>query len=116
MTCEGPPGRQTDRQTDICFLQYRPEEPRWRRVSLNGFSILGAKRSSFLVYARRPWSGSVWRSSVGDLQVMFNTNREVEFRRKVGQIGSKWDKSVTFEDYFSVNFGPLSQTKAKTKI
>ena len=51
------------------------------------------------------------RSEVGLLSLFEHYKscqvREVRFRPKVGQIGHKWDKSVTFSDQISVHFGAL---------
>ena len=37
----------------------------------------------------------------------------VRFGYKVGQIGPKWDKSVTFSDHISVHFGARQQSDMK---
>ena len=39
--------------------------------------------------------------------------RDVRFGPKKGQIGTKWDKSGTFEDNFSVHFGSVELCRAK---
>ena len=43
------------------------------------------------------------RTSADEVQC---STRVVIFGPKVGQIGPKWDKCVTFSDQISVHFGP----------
>ena len=43
-------------------------------------------------------------------------NKDVRFGSKIDQIGLKWDKSGTFEDYFSVHFSSESQNVLKNDL
>ena len=47
---------------------------------------------------------------------LIHTRHGVRFEIKVGQIGSKWDKSVTFSDLISVHFGSPSQNVLKSVL